>query len=246
MPGISIRSSSVLEKGLKDDRRWMIVDEDNTFITQRDIPELALIEISNSEESLEFSYNDSSISIEKEFKGRGQNVEVWSDQVEAYESDPLFGAWIGDHLGMRARLIKMEESEKARTKMDHSLSFADGYPYLFLGTASMDDLNSRLERSLSILRFRPNVVFDGGMPYEEDEWDRFSAGDLEFIGVKPCIRCMMTTIDPETAEKSVEPLRTLSTYRRQDNGVIFGLNAFAKNEGHISVGDSLIVRTKRK
>jgi uncharacterized protein len=104
------------------------------------------------------------------------------------------------------------------------VSFADAYPFLVIGEASLADLNSRLEIPVPMNRFRPNLVFSGGTPFCEDGWRDFNIGDQPFRAVKPCARCIMTTIDQQTTTKNAEPLRTLASYRKQDNKVLFGQN----------------------
>ena len=240
LAGISLESSKVLQKGLELDRRWMLMNSENQFMTQREYPKMTLIKTGIVDGMLELSYNGSSIRVDPSRVEEENEVNVWDDHFPAFESDPEVNDWISEQLDLRCRLVHMKEDRTVRTKLDRPVSFADGYPFLVLGESSMEDLNQRLDEPLSILRFRPNIVFEGGEPFEEDHWKRFRIGNLEFEGVKPCVRCTLTTVDPETSEKGVEPLRTLSTYRKIDNGVIFGLNAFASEEGIISVGDSVI------
>ena len=124
---------------------------------------------------------------------------------------------------------------------ENQVSFADGFPYLVIGQASLDELNSRLENPVSINRFRPNFVVEGSLPFEEDGWADFKMGNLDFLGVKPCARCVMTTIDPETAAKGKEPLLTLASYRKRNNKIYFGQNVLAKTYGSLKVGDEVEV-----
>ena len=119
------------------------------------------------------------------------------------------------------------------------VSFADGYPFLIIGQASLDDLNSRLEEPLPMNRFRPNLVFTGGKPYEEDAWKKFKIGEVKFRGIKPSIRCVITTVNQETAEVAHEPLKTLAKYRRFEGGVIFGMNVVCDRTGLVKVGDEV-------
>jgi hypothetical protein len=239
LAGISLNQSNVLEKGLEHDRRWMIVDQHQKFITQREFPELALIRMNVTQEGLTFGLNGSEIEIEQRKLGSPVEVEVWSDRVSALESDPKAGEWLSDHLGIHCKLVKMEEAPRTRTIDRQGVSFADGYPYLILGRNSMEDLNQRIGKEMNILRFRPNLVFEGGAPYEEDQWEEFLIGSVRFRGIKPCSRCVLTTVDPTDASKNPEPLKTLSTYRKVENNVLFGLNAIAETIGKVSVGDSI-------
>jgi uncharacterized protein YcbX len=120
-----------------------------------------------------------------------------------------------------------------------NVSFADGYPLLIIGQASLDGLNARLTEPLPMNRFRPNLVFTGGEPHEEDNWSDFRVGTISFRGVKPCGRCVMTTIDQQTAEKGGEPLKTLATYRKNGHKILFGQNLVALSTGKIRVGDRI-------
>ncbi|HTD41518.1 MAG TPA: MOSC domain-containing protein, partial [Mucilaginibacter sp.] len=106
---------------------------------------------------------------------------------------------------------------------------------------SLDDLNNRLNESLPMSRFRPNIVFSGGEPYEEDTMHTFTIGNITFYGVKLCARCVMTTIDQETAIAGKEPLKTLARYRSKNHKIMFGQNLAHKGLGEIKVGDQLEV-----
>ena len=120
-------------------------------------------------------------------------------------------------------------------------SFSDGYPFLIIGESSLDDLNKRLGDPLPINRFRPNIVFTGGTPYEEDMMMHFTINSVNFFGVKLCARCTIPTVNQNDASKSVEPLRTLATYRQKNNKVYFGQNLLHHGIGSIHVGDTIEV-----
>jgi len=126
------------------------------------------------------------------------------------------------------------------TKKGHYTSFADGYPFLLIGEASLDELNSRLDQPLPMNRFRPNIVFSGGAPFEEDRLHDFTIGNIRFNGVKRCARCVMYTMCQLTAEKGKEPLRTLARYRAQNNKILFGQNLIHHGLGQLTIGDPLI------
>jgi uncharacterized protein YcbX len=119
----------------------------------------------------------------------------------------------------------------------HIVGFADGYPFLLIGQASLDDLNARLAEPVEMRRFRPNLVVEGAAPFAEDGWHRLRIGGLAFRGVKPCDRCTVTTVDPDTGARGPEPLRTLSTYRKEGNQVMFGMNLVHDQRGTVAVGD---------
>jgi uncharacterized protein YcbX len=164
--------------------------------------------------------------------------------VEVFEVVGEYSQWFSQRLAMNCRLVYFPESKsrlvdvKYRLDNDH-VSLADGYPFLIIGQSSLDDLNSRLEDIVPMNRFRPNFVFTGGHPFEEDNWRIFSIGNNRFAGVKPCGRCVLTTVDQETAVRGVEPLATLSTFRKVNNKINFGQNLIALDCHDIYEGDEI-------
>jgi uncharacterized protein YcbX len=127
------------------------------------------------------------------------------------------------------------------------VGFADAYPFLVLGAASLDDLNGRLAVALPMNRFRPNLVIEGGAPFAEDGWGRIRAGGIELSLVKPCARCVLTTVDQRRGEKDgTEPLRTLATFRRVDGEVLFAMNAVHHGTGRLAVGAPVEVLEGRR
>ncbi len=151
---------------------------------------------------------------------------------------------------MQCRLVYMPDAtnrrvDKAYASYDEITSFSDAYPISLIGQLSLDDLNTRLQEPVPINRFRPNIVFTGGEPFEEDTMEEFSINDIKFSGVKLCARCVVTTINQDDGEKGNEPLKTLATYRMRNNKIYFGHNLLHKGSGVISVGDELeIIKTK--
>lgn len=248
--GIKVPKATVLEKGFKFDRRWMLVDEQGVFITQRKHPELSKIDVELQSNSIIVSCIDAektSVPLELQ-SGDLMKVTVWGSTVDAIKASDEINNWFSNATGMKCSLVYMPEnaSRLINSKNETTVSFADGYPYLVLGQPSMDDLNNRMEKALPTHRFRPNIVFSGETPYDEDQWDKFTIGEVKFIGIKPCVRCIFTTIDQETGESGKEPLKTLSTYRNNGKGVILGLNAIAKSYGEIKVSDNLVIHDWRK
>lgn len=242
-------SSEVEERGLKFDRRWLLADEHGIFMTQRVFPQMALIELSLSETHLTaISKNDKSLSplfipLQNDSNEK-TSVTIWNDQCEALIVGKEYDEWFSGLLKTRCRLVYMSEDERRIVEKkfiaeEKTVSFADAYPFLIIGQSSLDDLNSRLEIKLPMNRFRTNFVFAGGYPYEEDAWKDFNIGDVRFKAVKPCARCVITTTNQETAERKDEPLKTLSTYRKIGNKVMFGMNLIAYADGTVSVGDKI-------
>jgi uncharacterized protein YcbX len=170
-----------------------------------------------------------------------QRVQVWGDNCLAQSAGAKAAAWLSQFLGLDCRLFFMPESTRREVDPTYAaptdqVGFADGFPFLLISEASLADLNQRLEQPLPMARFRPNLVVSGCEPYAEDSWKRIRIGELTFRVAKPCSRCVIPTINPETAEKSVEPLRTLNSYRREGNKVYFGQNLLHDGIGELKAG----------
>ncbi|MDZ7625539.1 MAG: MOSC domain-containing protein [Ignavibacteriaceae bacterium] len=247
LAGISLQSSEVEERGLKYDRRWVLVDETNTFFTQRDFPEMALIKVAVEQEGLKLQHKTKTIEplfVPFEFENsKKDKVVIWDDTVTGEFYNDQIDGWFSDIIGIKCHLVKMPETTKRVVDesyaMNKIVSFADAYPFLIIGQASLDDLNSRLEVPLPMNRFRTNFVFTGGKPFEEDNWKKFKIGNVIFHAVKPCARCVITTTNQETAERAHEPLLTLSKFRKIDNKVMFGMNLVCESTGQIAIGDKI-------
>jgi uncharacterized protein len=243
--GIRRKSSRVFEKGLQYDRRWMLVDEDGVFMTQRQYPEMALFQVTIDSPGVQISFRGNSISFPIASTGsKSMEVMIWDDQVTVIEEDARISAWFSQHLGVSCRLVTFPEENKRPVSLNYQVnheqvSLADAYPFMIIGRQSLADLNRRLKIPLPMNRFRPNLVFSGGKPYEEDGWRNFTIGKNRFVGVKPCARCVITTINQETTERGTEPLYTLSTFRKQDNKVLFGQNAIALDHFEIFENDEI-------
>lgn len=246
--GISLLSGQVQGKGLKFDRRRMLVDETNTAITQRDHAKMALFKTSISSEQLHVKFGDNNlkISLGDHDLSRPLDVTIWNDRVKAFEVGTTQSDWFSQMLGIRCKLVFFpEENERPVDPRYHvnneNVSLADAYPFMIIGQSSLDDLNSKLHEALPMNRFRPNFVFEGGEPYEEDSWKHISIGDARFVGVKMCDRCVMTTVNQLTAEKGIEPLKTLAQYRKRNNKIYFGQNLVALDHKIVNVGDRIIL-----
>ena len=245
--GISLDSTFAGERGLKYDRRYLLVDENGEFLTQRDLPQLALLKLSFAENGFKVlnivddSFN--TIPLESESIEKSK-VKIWGDLCNAIIVDKKLDEWFSDILKFKCSLVYMPDNEKRIVEKkyetaDHIVSFADAYPYLIIGQSSLNDLNSRLENPIPMNRFRPNLVFSGGNPYEEDNWKVFKIGDVNSKAVKPCARCMITTTDQQTAERNKEPLKTLSEYRKIEGKVMFGMNVVCNKQGFVKIGDKI-------
>ncbi len=233
--GIPLPEALVQRRGLQYDRRWMLVDAAGQFVTQREISGMALLGTTVEAPWLTvFSKTDATqqIRIPLELPAEALEkimVEVWSARCAARLMPAPINGWFSDMLGQDLRLVQMPDTTRRAADGRYApkgqyVSFADGFPFLIIGQASLDDLNSRLADPLPMNRFRPNFVFTGGTPFAEDAWTDFHIGNVPFKGVKRCARCVITTIDQETALRAREPLKTLATFRRVGNNIYFGQN----------------------
>jgi hypothetical protein len=245
--GISVDSAIVEARGLKYDRRYLLVDEKNMFMTQRDYPQLAFFKLSFSENGFNVLNTQNNSHTFIPFKSDSKeiiSVTIWDDVCSAVRVSTELDDWFSNVINKKCYLVYMPDDEKRIVekkyiKDEHIVSFADAYPFLIIGQSSLDDLNSRLDKPIPMNRFRTNFVFTGGKPYEEDNWKDFNIGELSFKAVKPCARCVITTTNQDTAERGVEPLKTLSEYRKINNKVMFGMNLVCKSTGVVSVGDTI-------
>ncbi|MCY1286924.1 putative protein YcbX [compost metagenome] len=172
-----------------------------------------------------------------------RGVTVWSDSMRVPDAGDAAAAWLSDYLGKPFRLVQVplalaRQIDAGYAEPGEKVGFADGFPLLLIGQASLDDLSARVGRPLEMLRFRPNLVVEGSAPYAEDGWKRIRIGTSEFRVAKGCSRCILTTLDPATGERSPdrEPLTTLKTYRERDGDVYFGQNLIHEGEGELRVG----------
>ena len=239
LDGYSPTAAIVEKRGLQHDRRWMLTDTEGVFMTQRTNGKMALLQATVEDNVLiirEKQNHNNSIEIYIDAvltKSNGEvnsiNVQIWDDTVKAIRVSEEADTWLSSFLGKKCHLVTMPDTTDRRVDEAYNtgkdvVSFADGYPFLIIGEASMQELNTRLDTPLSIRRFRANFIFSGGEPFQEDDFKAFKIGDIDFIGVKNCARCVLITRDPDTGEKGKEPLQTLSTYRQQGIKTLFGQN----------------------
>lgn len=248
--GISLSSATVLPKGLKSDRRFMLIDHQGTAITQRTRPTLALFRPEIKNKTLAIHYGDDTLEISLEPSGTREQIaaRVWDDTVEVCEVSPESSLWFTEKLGIECKLVFFPEEnprsvDSAYQQNGEHVSLADAYPILIIGQKSLGDLNSKLAAPLPMNRFRPNLVFTGGTAFTEDTWKNFRVGETRFSAVKPCARCILTTIDQETAQRGQEPLKTLATYRTKSNKVLFGQNVLILSGTEIKVGDPILIES---
>jgi len=251
LAGVQVDSFVMDDFGPAGDRRWMIVDEDRRFVTQRNYPQLARIQARFSGDRVEVDIpGEGAFALES--TDETFPVLVWRDWVTARSGAQEPNDALSRFCGQAFRFVYMPEDTFRRVDADRvgeyrRVGFADGFPFLVTNLASLEELNTRLEQSVTMRRFRPNIVVEGADPWSEDGWRELQIGDRQFRLVKPCSRCIMTTVDPERGVKDPagQPLRTLTGYRRTSDGVIFGMNAIHDQPGSIRVGDPVsIIKTE--
>ena len=250
LPGISLKEAVVEERGLANDRRWLLVDENNSFITQRLFPNMVFINVDIKGNNLVFNHRklnieDLTLTI-SDIPKLEADVQIWDDICTARIYNDEINNWFSHALGSKCKLVYMPNSTQRKTSTKYyreskTVSFADGYPYLIIGEESLNFLNSKLSEKVIMNQFRPNLVFSGGSEHDEDNWNDVLIGEIKFAVVKPCARCVITTINLIDGTKNKEPLATLNKYRNYNNKIMFGQNALALSEGKIKVGDNIVI-----
>ncbi|MEA5472238.1 MOSC domain-containing protein [Spirulina sp. 06S082] len=256
--GISLSTAEVTPKGFLWDREFMITDRAGKFLTQRQYPQLALIEVKIEAEKITLSAASyPTIEFTATIIGEEINVEVWRDRLIAIDQGDKVANWLQSVLKTSHPLRLVRQSPRYirpinphyTTRENAPVSFADGYPFLITNTASLAELNHRLEeiypdrsQNVPMNRFRPNIVIESDRPFLEDEWKVLQIGEVVFDLVKPCSRCIVTTTDQISAQRNElrEPLKTLGTFRHfEKEGILFGENAIPRSPGQIKRGDTV-------
>jgi uncharacterized protein len=245
--GLDLKAVRFDLRGPLYDRRFMVVDEAGMFLTQREVPRLALIEPRLGPTALQISAPGMPVlkvpMTQRDAKVR--EIVVWKHTGPAEDTGESAADWFSSFLERACRLVRFPEDalrpvSKNHTDLDAQVAFSDGYPALLLSEASLAELNGRLKSALPMNRFRPNIVVKGCDAFAEDGWKRIRVGDLVLDVVKPCSRCAITTVDQITGKVTgPEPLATLATYRKQENGVMFGQNVVHHGPGSLRIGDPI-------
>jgi uncharacterized protein YcbX len=254
--GIAKQWVDITPTGFKHDRRWMLVDEQALFLSQRTHPQMALLQTSETEKGIivRQAQNPSQfieIPFERDDYTDKIKVTVWEDNCDALLAGRQLNEWFSHMLQINCRLVYMPDDTKRWVDDRYAsnqevTSFSDGYPIMMLGQSSLDVLNQKLMQALPMDRFRPNIVFTGGPAHLEDEMARFSINDIHFLGVKPSSRCVITCINQQTAQKGKEPLQTLATYRMKNNKIYFGQNILHQQNGRIATGDEITITLQKE
>ena len=250
----TLDAAVVEPRGLAHDRRWMVLDAGGKFLTGRQQPRLTLVSATPQDGGLRLDAPDMPTLLVPLPPATGARVEtaVWGAPVTPLLADSQAHNWISTFLGAPCQLVHMDAGCVRAVKAKYAgqfgedgdeVSLADAFPLLLISQAALDQLNSKLAQPLPMLRFRPNLVVAGTEPHAEDSWKRIRIGAIEFDVVKPCTRCVFTTVDLERGQfdPSGEPLRTLKTYRRSPDGITFGQNLIPRGSGTLRLGDALQV-----
>ncbi|MBC7687070.1 MAG: MOSC N-terminal beta barrel domain-containing protein [Aquabacterium sp.] len=254
LAGFEVALAMLTDRGFQHDRRWMLVDSSNVFITQRQYPEMCLLQTAiENDELIVFHKNNPEDQLRLALQPAPTStfkVKIWDDECEAQAVGDAASKWFSNKLSTQCKLVYMPDG--TRRKVDGLFAFnnelnnfSDAYPLHIIGQASLDDLNSRLQATLPINRFRPNIFFEGGSAYDEDIMQEVLIGNIKMLGVKLCARCPITTINQANADKAKEPLKTLAGYRMKNNKVYFGQNLLHTQTGQVNVGDAIEI-LKRK
>jgi len=253
--GESLDAAVVEPWGLAGDRRWMVVDDEGVVITAREVNQLVLVHPEITPTGLRLTAPDlPTLDVATPDPATQTPVAIWSSRLDAVPAGGEADAWVSKALGVTARLVHLDDPLKRPTSPTFSepgdrVSFADGYPLLLTTEESLAALNDVVlagaagERApLPMTRFRPNVVVSGVEAWAEDDWRRIRIGDAVFRAVKGCARCVLTTIDPDSAVREKEPIRSLARIRRWDGATWFGINLVPDTYGvTIRLGDDFEV-----
>lgn len=249
LAGIHANSWPVTEKGFQHDRKWMIIDNDRQFLSQRKLPKMALIKTALTDKNLILSapgMENLSLPLAP-VDGQIINSTIWHDQCDARSVSVEADQWLSDFLKLDCRLVYQPDEVIRQVDPDYAnpndkVAFSDGFPFLIISENSLTALNHEMQLNLPMIRFRPNLVISGCPAYAEDSWREISIGAIDFRLPKPCSRCSVPTIDPETAQIGKEPLITLNRTRKWQNKVYFGQNALHNQCGQLTVGDAVHIK----
>jgi uncharacterized protein len=246
MKGVSLPSTIVEQQGLQHDRRWMLINEENIFMSQRQHINMSAFVTYISYDHLIVKYDNDELRIPFQ-PSSNENIDaiVWGNEVQGLEVSQEISKWFSAKLKTTCKLIKLVDHSRVKQidaiNSSTSVSFADGYPILILGTASVLKLNEFCPEIIDANRFRANIIIETNKAHEEDNWKIVRNNHFKIQNIKPCVRCQVINIDQENGTAGIEPTKTLASYRRTNEGIIFGSNAICINEGKVGVGDVVYV-----
>jgi uncharacterized protein YcbX len=254
LAGIRLTHWQVTKTGFQYDRKWMLVDNQGLFLSQRSLPKMALIKTALTPEHLILSAPNQQDLMLSLAPTDGEIIAstIWHDQCEARHVSQQADAWFSAFLGVACRLVYFPDESSRFVDANYAqttdqTAFSDGFPFLLISENSLVALNQAMQLNFTMTRFRPNLVIAGCPSYAEDSWREIRIGNIDFRLPKPCSRCSVPTIDPDTAQTGKEPLTTLNRLRKWQNKVYFGQNALHNQCGILSIGDQVqIIKTGEK
>lgn len=249
--GIELESAELIDTGFKYDRHWMLIDKQGQFLSQRQLPHMALIKTSLTEKTLVVNSAQSDqleIPLHRPFQEMTA-VKIWNDTCRAAIVSEDASHWFSDVLHTACDLVYLPETEQRLVdpeyaKQNQTVGFADGFPLLIISLASIDLLNSQLLEKVDIDRFRANIIIDGCEAHAEDEWPEISVNGIDIQLAKPCSRCVIPSIHQQTAQKHPSILKTLASYRRHNGKIYMGQNGLHSSPGEISKGQIVTILQK--
>ena len=249
-----MNSVSISPTGIEGDRQLMII-KDGKFVNQKRLPKLATVSTRRiSESTIEFeSQETEAITHEKQSTGEELTIDFYTNLVPVIDQGDAIASWISEVIDNDVRVVALKSTFTRTVPLDEfalvdgidQSRFVDVAPILVTNVASLEDLNSRLEQSIPMNRFRPNVVIEGLEAFAEDSVISLESGDLKLVRATYCERCAITCTDQETGERNNEPINTLKTYRHRENGyaggVMFGTYMGVEGTASLKVGDTLTI-----
>jgi len=245
----SLGRATVDRFGIEMDRRWMLIDDKHKFITQRTVAKMAQFSVTHCQRSeggwsvtIESNNQQLFVNSAQHFTNGSISARVWGDLCEGLVADGEINQWLSQALGVSCQLVFMDDGYQRKVDSEYAdnnetVSFADGFPLLLTTGPSLAAFNQYLKKPINMVRFRPNIVVDGNDAFAEDSWKRIRVGNLDFKVAKPCARCAIPTINPNTLKKEREVFNALTQYCSRDGEVYFGQNLIALGEGEVAVGD---------
>lgn len=245
--GISLKTMDIVKTGPQWDRKWMLIDKENDFISQRKSSKLCLLEQEITDNHLVLKapmMENLEIPLINEHKDLTE-ITLFKKNTTACLVGNFFDEWLSTFLESEVRLVVSPQEPSRFTSGNHGpkteILFPDGYPFLLTAQETLDELNAKLDEPVTMSRFRPNIVISGANANDEESWKSFKIGNINFDSAKACTRCVVISIDQETGKKNNDIVRTLNSYRKKDGSIIFGRNLMHDSSGSINVGDTLQV-----
>lgn len=249
--GISLTSAPLTATGFRYDRYWMLIDKHQRCLTQREVPRMALMDVILHTEGVTVRYAGEEIDLPFATTGLSSiQVYLWKEPLLALREADIYQRWFSEKLAVEATLVRVNPSQSRPVKNapQSSTLFTEGHQYLLHGQSALEELNGKLSQPIRMNRFRPNIVFTGGTPSVEDQWDELRIGPAHFKVTDPCYKCKLINVDQEHGTAGPEPIRTLASYRFWDKNIWLGvyLKLLSEAGATISVGDEMaVVKVKR-